>query len=154
MKSVDMRYFILIYVSLMAFNASAQMIELLGNIGVQGAMTQQGTQAVSAGISALKNTQLLSAIQQTAMEIKASHLYGYQNVNKNSIINDGRFQNVQWNVGPVEKNQFYIELYGLNEGNCRYLMRSVHSARSIDVNGQGREEKACSSKSKIKFTFN
>ncbi|MBR4927574.1 MAG: hypothetical protein IKY98_04530 [Alphaproteobacteria bacterium] len=148
-----MRKIILFCTCFFALNASAQMVELLGNVGIQGSMARQGMQSVSGGLQTLKNTQLLSAIQQTAMEIKTSYLNGYQAVHKKSILHDGRFQNTQWNVGPVGRNQFYIELSGLNVDICRYLVRSVRYAKSIEVNGQKGGSNSCTQNSKIKFVF-
>lgn len=148
-----MKKIFFIGVCLFSFQVSAQMMDLVGSAGIQGVMIRQGTQSVATGMSALKNTQLLSAIQQTAMEIKTSYLNGYQNVRQNSILNDGRFQNMRWNIGPIGRNQFYIELSGVNIEKCQYLVRSVRYVKSIEVNGQPGIKNMCTQNSTIKFIF-
>ncbi len=148
-----MKKIVFIGVCLLSFQVFAQMPDLLGSMGIQSAITQQSVQSVAGGMSTLKNTQLLGAIQQTAMEIKTSHMNGYHNVNKNTILNDGRFRDAQWNVGSIGRNQFFIELSGVNIENCRYLVRSVRYAKSTKVNGEQGIIGSCTQNSIIKFIF-
>lgn len=134
-----------------ACSAQAQMIDLMGSLGIQGAITTGDTQSVSIGLSAVKRNKIIQDINQTAMEIKTQFMGNYNSVGKYSI-SGNPFNGLNWNLSSLSPNLFYIELNQIDNKTCSYLLSSHINAVRTELNGQG-EDKNCINNNQIRFIF-
>ena len=141
-------FFSVLFLSISAF---AQMVDLLGSLGVQSALTTGDSQSVSMGMSALKKNKILQDIQQTAVQIKTQYIGNYSSVNKGSIFGTP-FLGFDWDIGSETGNLFYIQLNHIDNKICSYLNSARTSAIRVEINGQT-NDKNCVDNNQIKFIF-
>lgn len=137
---------------LFSLQTSAQMVDLMGGLAVQGAITNQATQSASQGISATKRLRILQDIQDIAMQIKTNYFGTYTYVNK-TFIQGNPLQDLNWTLGSVSDNLFYIQLNQIDNQLCRYLVMQNVSARDTLVNDGKADPSSCSEKNAIRFIF-
>lgn len=135
---------------LFCFSVKAQMVDLMGALGVQGALMNQTTQSVAQGMSMTRRNRILQDLQQAVIEIQTGCLGGYQNVDKNSL-SGSVFSGLNWSIGPEGSSGFFIQLNQLDEQTCGYLLNQYTGAVDIDVNHQGKQ---CTSQNNMHFIFN
>ena len=105
-----------------SLNVKAQLIDIMGNLSIQGSITQQSVQSVGQGISTLQKIQILQDIQQIAIEIQTGYFGNYQNLSKNSL-SQNYLKQINWNIGQ-KNNGFYIQLNKINSALCNYLIQN------------------------------
>ena len=69
----------------LCYPAFSQMVDVMGTLGIQGALTTGETQSVARGLSVMKQNQVLQDLTQTAMEVKTQFMGNYTSVNKSSV---------------------------------------------------------------------
>ena len=141
-------FFIALFVSCSAYS---QMIDLMGSLGVQGALTTGEVESVGRGLSALKQNQILGDLTQTAMKIKTQFMGNYHSVQKNSVMGNP-FQGLNWDLGSVSDNLFYIQLNQIDERTCGRLLSARVPAFQVELNGIT-GSKSCTGNNQIKFIF-
>lgn len=137
---------------LFSLQTSAQMVDLLGGLAVQGSIGSQAAQSASQGISAAKRLRILQDIQDIAMQVKTNYFGTYTYVNKD-FIQGNPLQDLNWALRSVSNNLFYIQLNQVDNQLCRYLVMQNVSAKDTLVNGSKAEPSACSEKNEIRFIF-
>ncbi len=136
----------------LSVSATAQMLDTLSGLAVQGALANQSVSSVAQGLSRLKQTQILQDLNRVALEIKISYMNGYTGLNAASV--SGRpFEDISWSVGPEAPDRFYIQLSDLDQSSCRYFVSNMTSAREIQVNGSVVPTGSCGSLNTIRFIF-
>ena len=113
----------------------SQMVDMMGTLGIQGALTVGDTQSVARGLSAMKKNQILQDITQTAMEIKTQFMGNYGSVNKGSVFGSP-FGGLSWDLGSISADLFYIQLNQIDSNTCSYLLSSRVPALYIDLNDE------------------
>lgn len=145
-------YVMPVLVVFLSISATAQMLDTLSGLAVQGALANQSASSVAQGLSRLKQTQILQDLNRVALEIKISHMNGYTGLNAASV--SGRpFEDVSWSVGPDAPNRFYIQLSDLDQATCRYLTTQMISAREIQINGVVGTSNQCVQQNTLRFIF-
>ena len=129
----------------------AQMVDLIGSLGVQGALTNQSSQSVAQGMFAVKRLKVLQDIQDIAMQVKTEYVGYYHSVNKNTIYGN-QLSGLNWDLGSIGDNLFYIQLNQIDNQICSYLIHQNISAQSILVNGQS-NTLSCIENNTIKYIF-
>lgn len=147
-----MKYtFIYLGVLLGTYSVQAQMIDTMSALAVQGALTRQSTQSAVMGLSVARRTQVLSDVEQTAMEIKTGYFGNYESVSRSSVMGSP-FSGLDWTIGPDGAHRFYIQLNQIDKQTCSFLMARVRSAVSVFVNGKN-SSSDCAATNTIKFVF-
>lgn len=146
-----MKYFLFIISLFICFPSFSQMVDLMGSLSIQGAITTGDTQSVSMGLSALKKNQILQDINQTAMEIKTQFMGNYNSVGKHSV-SGNPFNGLDWDLSSLSSNLFYIQLNQIDNRTCSSLLSSRIPTVRTELNGQ-RDLKACSDTNQIRFIF-
>ena len=136
----------------LSLQASAQMVDLMGGLAVQGAIENQAVQSATQGISAAKRLRILQDIQDIAMQIKTNYFGTYTYVNKN-YIQGNPLQDIQWTLGSVTDDLFYIQLNQIDNQLCRYLITQNVSAKNILLNNNKANPSSCTEKNTIRFIF-
>lgn len=131
---------------------SAQMLDSLSNLAIQGTLTQQSTHRVGQGLSALKQNQILQDLAQTVTQIRINHMNGYTGLNTASVSGQP-FKDISWSVGPHGTNQFYIQLEEMNMPTCRKLVSGMTEAREIQINNKVGTARNCQSVNTLTFIF-
>ena len=141
-------FFIALSVS---FPTYAQMIDVLGSLGVQGAMTVGDTQSAAMGMSALKKNKILQDVTQTAVQIKTQFMGDYSSVGKDSVFGNP-FAGLDWDIGSESSNLFYIQLNQINKATCSSLLSARVPTVRTELNGNA-GSRACEESNEIKFVF-
>jgi len=141
-------FFIALSISLPIY---AQMVDVLGSLGVQGAMTVGDTQSAAMGMSALKKNKILQDITQTAMQIKTQFMGDYSSVSRDSVFGNP-FSGIDWDIGSETSNLFYIQLNQINKAICSSLLSARVPTVRTELNGDA-GSRACEESNEIKFVF-
>jgi len=129
---------------------SAQMVDIMSNLAIQGTLTQQSVGAVNGGLSRVKQTQILNDISQTVMEVKMARPNDrYTGISKNSLMTSP-FSGVNWNLGSETQNTFFIQLNQLDKATCSYLTGRSLGAERVLINGQ---TGTCRDQNNLKLIF-
>lgn len=135
---------------LLSGSVSAQMVDIMSNLAIQGTLTQQSAGAVNSGLSRAKQTQILNDISQTVMEVKMARPNDYYTgISKNSLMTSP-FSGLNWNLGSETQNTFFIQLNQLDKSTCSYLTGRSLGAERMLVNGQ---PGSCRDQNNLKLIF-
>ena len=134
-----------------SFPSFSQMIDLMGSLGVQGAITTGEVESVGRGLSVLKQNQIIGDLTQTAMEIKTQYMGSYSGVQKSSVMGNP-FGGLDWDLGSFSDNLFYIQLNQIDERTCARLLSARLSAVETELNGIS-GSKSCTDNNQIRFIF-
>ena len=145
-----MKRLILFSILMISCQAGAQLVDLMGAMGVQGALANQTTQSAVQTLSMARRVQVLQDLQQTAIQIQTGYMGNYTGVTRQSVLGQP-FSGLNWSVGSVGRNQFFIQLNQLDNQTCSYLIGQSVGDRSVEVNGSGN---TCSDRNQVRFIFN
>lgn len=134
------------------YSTSAQFLDSLGALGMQGALVQQSSHQIGQGMTALKQNQILQDLVQTVTQIRINHMNGYSGVNTASVSGQP-FKDISWSVGPKNSMQFYILLENINQSLCQKLVSSMTEAREIEINNIVGNARHCKTNNTLKFIF-
>lgn len=128
-----------------ALSASAQMIDALGSLGVQGAIIQSDAQSMKLGSALVQENQIIQKLTQLSTEIRLNYAGQYQHIDKARL-------DTKWDVGSIGSGQFYIVVPDISRLTCRRLAESRIDAQRVinDVNDNANN---CSDINRIKFIF-
>lgn len=129
----------------------SQMVDMMGTLGIQGALTAGEVQSVGRGLSAMKKNQILGDITQTAMEIKTTYMGNYSSVSKYSV-SGNPFSGLDWDLSSLSSDRFYIQLNQIDSQTCSSLLSARVPAIRTELNGQS-GSRSCSSSNQIRFIF-
>ena len=129
----------------------AQMVDMMGTLGIQGALTQGEVQSVGRGMSQLRKNQVLQDLTQTAMEIKTQFMGNYYSVSKGSV-SGSPFNGLDWDLSSLSSDLFYIQLNQLDKKTCLSLVSARVPAVRKEVNGQS-SSYDCMDSNQIRFIF-
>lgn len=141
-------FFILLF---FCYPSYSQMVDLLGSLSIQGALTAGDAQSVSMGLSELKKNQILQDIIQTATEIKTQFMGNYNYVGKSSVYGQP-FKGIDWDLSSLSSNLFYIQLNHIDKKTCSTLLSARIPAVYKELNGN-RDVYTCSDINQIRFIF-
>lgn len=134
-----------------ALPAYSQMIDMMGSLGIQGALTQGEVQSVGRGMASLRRNQILQDLTQTAMEIKTQYMGNYFSASKSSV-SGTPFNGLDWDLSSLSSDLFYIQLNQIDERTCSSLLSARVPAVRTEVNGQS-DSHSCTSSNQIRFIF-
>ena len=142
----------ILFISLLfiSYGVSAQFVDLMGAMSVQGAITSGSTNSAARGIYAIRKTKLLESIRQAAMEIRSQFVGNYDGVSPENLSED-LFPEMEWYIGQEGYDSFFIQLNDIDGQSCQFLISSPTSAKSVEINGNSDR---CSDSNNMKFIFN
>lgn len=140
---------LILFFLFISLNVKAQLIDIIGNLSIQGAETQGSVQSVGQGMSVLQKIKILQDIQQISIEVQTGYFGNYHNLSKNSLSQD-YLKQVNWNIGP-KNNGFYIQLNQINSDLCYYLIQNQISSSQLQVNENN--NKICNNLNNIIYYF-
>ncbi len=127
---------------------SAQMIDTMSAIAVDGAITAKGMKDISSGLNMVQQNEIVNRINLLALDIKTKG--NYSGISKNQFAYD--FGKYDWNIGSINDNQFYIELKNVDKSSCNKFVKAIKDAVIIKVNSLNKKD--CVDKNNIQFIFN
>ena len=135
----------------LSYPSYSQMVDLMGSLGVQGALTMGDTESVAQGISSVNRYQILRDLTQTAMEIKTQYMGDYISVDKTSV-SGNPFSRIDWDLSYISSNLFYIQLNQIDKKTCSYLLSSRIGTVRTELNDQSGSDN-CLENNQIRFIF-
>ncbi len=135
-------------VCFMGAYVSAQMLDTMGTIAIDGAVTAKGVRDISKGLNLVQQNEIINRINLLAMDIKTSG--NYNGLTKQRFAYD--FGQYDWNVGAINDTQFYIELKNVDKSSCNKFVKAIKEAVIIKVNSVTKKD--CDDKNNIQFIFN
>ena len=118
------------------FSAQAQMMDTLGALEVQGALTTEGYKAVNQGQRALNRLQFQQDLASLAAEIQMTYMGNYAGISKAGVMSEG-IRGVNWNVAEDGAGGFVISVDGLDAATCFTCKSPNFGAKKVEVNGGG-----------------
>ena len=120
-------------VVMFAQNATAQMSDALGTLAIDGVITQGGVQALGQANSAMSRLRFQQDLASLITSIQLNYAGNYDGLSKESIHFQG-LKGVEWDVGSVSFNRFYIKLQGLDGPSCLLTKGNQWQAVQVDIN--------------------
>lgn len=140
-------FFVIIVFSIIG-QGNAQMVDILSNMAIQGQMTGQSIGQMNTAFSMIQQNQIVNQMNMIVMNAKMNSKYTYLNKQQFSDVN---LSGVDWNIGPYNTSNFFIELNNIDKSFCLKLLQSFNYSKKVYINGI--ETKSCSVKNTIKFIF-
>ena len=132
-----MKKFLVIAMLLMPMSdALAQMNELIGELGVNGALTVESYQVLGNMQGALNRMKFQQDLANLNAQIQMTFLRDYRNIDKRYIEFEG-FGNIQWDVIPVSSSSYYLELKNLDSASCLLCKSPEWRVKKLDINNGG-----------------
>ncbi len=128
--------------------ASAQLIDLMSNMAIQGQVSNQGVQQTGRALNMIKQNSVIYNMNMVINDIKMMHHNDYTKIHKKNLMN---IPDVEWDVGPYEKNKFFIELKNIDSASCNRFITSFTNVQQIFVNNS--LNRKCLQNNSIKFVF-
>ena len=141
-----------LFALLMTTSLNAQMVDLMSSMGIQGALTNQGTKTVAQGMNALQQNQIVQELVQIATEAKITYMGNYSRISKSNFSAD-YLRNINWNIGAVGTSRFFIEMSSLDEQLCRKMVLNPARANEVLIDGQKASADQCRNGTTIRFIF-
>ena len=134
-----------LFILISSFSASAQMIDLMGSLAVDGVMNAQAVKSYGTANLQIKKNKLARDLQIKNMEIQTLILNNPQNVSRETFLVAGYSASAQTeNTGG-----FSITVKGVEKVLCRGLETQFAGAKKIRIN----QNNICSDKNNIKFYY-
>lgn len=135
---------------LMSFSyAQAQLIDMMSNIAVQGQLSAQSAGQAKTALSMMQQNELLNKMNMMIVEIQTNKFGRYAGLSRAST--QISLAPLDWNIGSVQSDSFFIELKNLDESTCYRFINAFSNAKSIFVNN--RESTSCGQMNTVKFIF-
>ena len=144
------KYIFFILLLLFSFSVKAQFSDLMGSLSVQGSIVAASTNSTARGIYVVRKTKLLESIRQAVMEIRSQFAGNYDGLNS-SHISEELFSGMEWYIGQIGYDSFFIQLNNIDNQSCQFLISTLTSAKTIEINGNFQK---CSDSNDMKFIFN
>ena len=129
--------------------AQAQMNEMLGVLGVSGAMSSAANNSVGQMQGALGRMQLQQGISLLVNEIQSNFIQNYMDIDT-SLLSFQGFKGIQWDVIPVSSSEFYLELKNLDGASCFIVKNNPWGANRVEIN-DGQECQSSNNNVKLYF---
>ncbi len=133
----------------------SQMIDMMGNIGVSGAMMQNDARAIGSMNKALQSHRLTSDISMKAAEIRTTFMDGYKRLPPQTI----QSGSVKVKFAPTPNGQgFTAQMNSVNSMTCKKLMSArTDGVVSVELNQKrvqpGRGAEHCRPTNTVKLFF-
>lgn len=127
----------------------AQMNEMIGVLGVSGAINSNSYKSVGQMQGALSRMQLQQDITMLVNEIQSTFIQNYMDIDV-SLLNFRGFRGIQWDVIPVSPAEFYIELHNLDASACFIVKNNPWGANRVEINN-GQDCQNASNSAKLYF---
>jgi len=129
-----MKKYLCLFAFLFSINpAQAQMSEMMGVLGVSGAMDADAYRGVGQMQKALGNVQLQQDIALLVNEIQSTFMQNYSIIDTSLLSFDG-LRGINWNVVPVSPSEFYIHLQNIDAATCFIAKNNPWNASRIEIN--------------------
>ncbi len=128
---------------------SAQMLDTMSAMAVDGAITAKGMKDISTGLNMMQQNEIVGRINLLAMDVKTKG--DYNKINKTQFDKD-YFGKYDWTIGAINDNQFFIELKNVDKDSCNKFIKAIKDAVIIKVNSLNKKD--CVDKNNIQFIFN
>lgn len=129
--------------------AQAQLVDVMSNLAIQGQMSAQSAGQAKTALSMMQQNELMNKMNMMIVDIQTSRFGRYTGLSRASTqIN---LAPLDWNIGSVQSNAFFIELKNLDQSTCYRFTNAFSNAKSIFINN--RESTACEQTNTVKFIF-
>ena len=128
-----------------SFSASAQMIDLMGSLAVDGMVNAQAAKSYGVANLQMKKNRLAQELQIKNMEIQTLMLTNSQNVSRETFSIAGYSASAQ-----LENNGgFSITIKGVEKILCQRIENQFSGSKKVEKNNNN----ICSDKNNIKFYY-
>jgi len=133
---------------LMVSNASAQIVDTIGAIGIQGELSRDAYRGVGQMQNALGLVNFQQDLATLLFDVQTKFMGRYDSLSK-EIIQFSGFQGINWNIGSSDPNSFYLEFYDLDVATCMSCKNPSLGYRQIEIN----DGADCHGNDHVKITF-
>lgn len=138
-----------ILASMLAQPGQAQLIDVMSNLAIQGQMAGQSAGQTKTALSMFRQNEIINQMNLMIADIQSRMNKNYTYLSRQQILFPLR--NIDWDIGPVGTNQFFIELQNIDKSSCNRFVMSFLNAEEITINGF--LTRTCEDVNDIKFIF-
>lgn len=128
-----------------SFSASAQMVDLIGGLAVDGMLNAQAAKGYGAANTQIKKNNITQELQMKNIEIQTLMMTNPQNVSRETFSVSGYSASAQ----KENEGGFSITLTGVEKSLCQSFENNFAGAKKIKIN----QNNICSDKNNIKFYY-
>lgn len=140
-----MKKILIIFSLVISFNVSAQMVDLLSGMAIQGQMTAQSVGQIKTGFSLIQQNELIRKINLILME--ARMVSNKENIKKSIFSYD--LSPLKWDILPYN-NGFALIFENIDKQFCSKLSNSLQY-KTLFINQK--QKKECEEVNNLKFIF-
>ena len=128
--------------------ASAQMIDTIGALGIQGELSAGSYRGIGQMQDALGRINFQQDLSTLLLDVQTHFMGRYDSLSRDTFEFSG-FQGINWNIGSDAPNSFYLEFNNLDIATCMNCKSREWGYRQIDIN-HGAD---CQGDDYVKMTF-
>jgi len=118
---------------LYAFNANAQMSEMLGTLAVDGAVDATAIEGVNKMNNAMNLIKFKQDLAQVHAEIQVMFIGNYGEAKKSLLYFRG-LKGLEWDVIPVSVDSYCLDIKGLDKAQCEIAKSPEWGMAKIEIN--------------------
>ena len=134
---------------LFTFSVKAQLIDMIAGVGVQGQIAAQSSAGIKTALNAIQQNNLINQLNLLIMDIRTRRMGNYQNLDKSHF--NHNLNGVDWNIGAVDNNQFFVELKNIDKSSCNRLVNAFNDVITVKINSFVKKD--CDNLNSIQLIF-
>ena len=117
---------------LFTLSVKAQLVDMIAGSAIQGQIAAQSASGLKTAMNAVQQNKLISQLNLLIADIRMRTMGNYSNLNKNNY--NHHLETVDWNIGSVNNNQFFIELKNIDKSSCNRLVNAFNDVVTVKIN--------------------
>lgn len=134
----------------LSLSVHAQLLDMMAGSVVQGQVAAQSAKGIKSALNMVQHNNLVAQLNLLIADIRTGTMGNYANLKKENFKYD--FGSLDWDIGSINSDQFYIELKNLDKSSCNKLINTIHDAVTVKVNSFMKKD--CDDLNNIQFIFN
>ena len=127
------RIILIIAVNLWVSSVSAQMLDTIGALGIQGELSADAFRGIGQMQGALGRVNFQQDLSTLLFDIQSNFMGRYGSLSK-STLNFSGFQGLDCDVGSEAANSFYLQFHNLDIATCMTCKNPSWGYSRIDIN--------------------
>ena len=117
---------------LFTLSVKAQLVDMIAGSAIQGQIAAQSASGLKTAMNAVQQNKLISQLNLLIADIRMRTMGNYSNLNKSNYHHHLRA--IDWNIGSINNNQFFIELKNIDKSSCNRLVNAFNDVVTVKIN--------------------
>lgn len=142
-------FFVFVGVFFVALGVHAQLIDVIGSSYIGSQVDSNTLKQINKSFKQLNYNDILNKLNLLISDIRMTSMGNYSGLKKENY--QHHLDSIDWMIGDLNGNRFYIELYNVDKSSCNKLIDAITDALVVRVNSS--PNKDCAETNSIRFVF-